>query len=271
MNITYIVLRLIRHFLPEPFLQFILQRQIIIKPGYETRLPLQAAENYLRSLRDNKTNIENKDILIFGYGGNLHIACLLLEAGAKKIVLLEQESFPNKKIARGLFEQFPQYFSKSDGHICEDEKFMQIIHANITEIAGTAQLMPVDIVLSASVFEHLTDVESVTQALAVATKKGGLNLHFIDLRDHFFRFPFEMLRFSESAWIRWLNPSSNLNRYRSWQYKKIFQKYFSKAQVIVDARDEENFSKMESNIRPEFLSGDRQVDSITNIHVLATK
>ena len=84
----------------------------------------------------------------------------------------------------------------------------------------------VDMVLSSSVYEHLDDVEGITGALADLTRPDGLQIHYVDLRDHFFRYPLEMLRFSESTWRTWLNPSSNHNRYRLWNYRNAFEACF---------------------------------------------
>ena len=68
--------------------------------------------------------------------------------------------------------------------------------------------------------------DGITHALAGLTAAGGLNIHFVDLRDHFFRYPFEMLHYSEAAWRRWLNPTSNHNRYRVWDYRRVFEAAF---------------------------------------------
>ena len=84
-----------------------------------------------------------------------------------------------------------------------------------------------DLVLSTSVYEHLDDVDGITQALAKLTAPDGAQLHFVDLRDHYFKYPFEMLKFSEAVWRNFLNPTSNLNRFRLPDYRRIFEKLFT--------------------------------------------
>jgi hypothetical protein len=114
-------------------------------------------------------------------------------------------------------------------------------------------------------------VEGITRALARLTRPDGLHIHFIDLRDHFFKYPFEMLRFSERTWRNWLNPSSNHNRYRLWDYRRAFEDCFEQVEIEVLAREEEAFRRVRSHIRPEFLSGDADQDPVTLIRLIASK
>ena len=52
---------------------------------------------------------------------------------------------------------------------------------------------PVDLVFSNSVLEHVDDVAGTVANLARVTARRGQNFHFIDLRDHVFKHPFEEL------------------------------------------------------------------------------
>jgi len=51
---------------------------------------------------------------------------------------------------------------------------------------------------------------------------GGIGVHLVDLRDHNlqFRYPFEMLTFSDTTWERWLNLRGGfyVNRWRAPDY-----------------------------------------------------
>ena len=134
-----------------------------------------------------------------------------------------------------------------------------------------AQLDPVDIVIISSVYEHLEDVEGITQSLAYLTKPDGIHIHYVDLRDHFFKYPFEMLRFSESTWRRWLNPSTNHNRYRLWDYRRIFEACFENVEIEILSHEEEAFRKVMPRIRPEFVSGNLEEDAVGLIQVVASE
>jgi hypothetical protein len=96
-----------------------------------------------------------------------------------------------------------------------------------------------------------------------------VQVHFVDLRDHYFKYPFEMLTFSASVWRIFLNPTSNLNRFRLGDYRKVFDAYFQTTDILVLDRQEAEFNARRSRIRPEFLSGDVSVDSVTLIQILA--
>jgi hypothetical protein len=120
------------------------------------------------------------------------------------------------------------------------------------------------------VYEHLDDVEGITRALAALTKPDGLHIHFVDLRDHFFKYPFEMLTFSERVWYGWLNPSSNHNRYRLWDYRRVFEASFGKAEITVLAQDEQAFERIRPHVLPQFVSANPAENVVTLIRVVAS-
>jgi len=126
-----------------------------------------------------------------------------------------------------------------------------------------------DLVLSSSVYEHLDDAEGITRALAKWTATDGLQIHFVDLRDHYFKYPFEMLRYPERTWRRWLNPTSHHNRLRLWDYRRIFQSYFRTVDVAILQRDQSAFERIRPHVRPEFISGDVAEDAVTLIRITA--
>ena len=67
-------------------------------------------------------------------------------------------------------------------------------HDDIDKLANSPG---VDLVLSNSVLEHVQDVDATIKALAALTDSNGMQIHFIDLRDHYFKYPFEMLCYSD--------------------------------------------------------------------------
>ncbi|HSO26555.1 MAG TPA: hypothetical protein VLS48_00690, partial [Anaerolineales bacterium] len=99
----------------------------------------------------------------------------------------------------------------------------------------------------------------------------GLHVHFIDLRDHYFKYPFHMLTFSQATWQSWLNPTSNLNRYRLADYRRVFEKTFGVVQFDILERDAQHFAALRDRIKPEFLSGDDEMDAVTQIRVCARR
>ncbi len=262
--LDYISLRLIRRLLPARVLRGVLKSGVGIRPGLETREPGAAARRYLEALRAKGRSLEGLDVLILGYGGRFGLALELLRHGARHVVLLDPYAVPDHVANRALRSRGEPYLEIRGGRAEPDPRWITLVHEGVERYAERGG-SPVDLVLSSSVLEHLEDPETVTSALASITRPEGYNLHYIDLRDHFFRYPFEMLTFSESTWRRYLNPPSNLNRWRMWEYEALFRRYFSEVLCEVIERDVDAFRRALSRIRPEFLRGDETVDAATRI------
>jgi hypothetical protein len=271
MHLKYLLLRLVRHFMPASSAHFLLRRGWLIRPGMETSEPEKAVQRYLDILNNAGYSITGKRALIFGYGGNFAVGCDLLSRGASQVVLCDKYASPDDNRNRSLVSQYPQYLNLEEEAIVPNPQYITLVHDDIRLPAVQDLCGGVHIVLSTSVYEHLDDVDGITNALAEITQTDGVHLHFIDLRDHYFKYPFEMLRFSERVWKGWLNPTSNLNRFRLPDYQRIFEKYFSRSELIPMERDLAGLKQARASIRPEFRSGDDQIDSVTILKVMATK
>jgi hypothetical protein len=268
-NIPYISLRLVRHFMPSAVVRFILDNQLILRPGLETRAPQTALTRYLQVLEAAQFTIQQKRVLVFGYGGTFTVGCAFLAAGARHVTLIDYFVKPNQRKNLALLPDYDRYLQLVDGKVLPRPEYLSVINEDVRKVAINDQLEPVDLIISSSVFEHLDDVDGITQALSMLTQPDGIQLHFIDLRDHFFKYPFEMLTFSENTWKKWLNPTSHLNRYRLPDYERVFGKYFAVFECSVLERDPQAFRAAKSRIRSEFLTGDSEVDAVTSLQVLA--
>jgi hypothetical protein len=272
MHFSYIVLRFIRHFMPEQAADWMKKRHFIIKAGVETMDPQTAVDRYVEYFEQTGIDFKKKTVMIFGYGGNISTGCEFLKRGAKQMLLCERGGLPFPKLTMDIMNRYPDFFTTNDeDEIVPKPEFIRIIHDDIRNVADQKKVEPVDLVLSTSVFEHLDDVDGITRALSLLTEKKGKQVHFVDLRDHYFKYPFEMLTFTKKTWESLLNPTSNLNRFRVTQYKETFQKYFSRVKVMVTESNIEAFMKAKPRIRKEFLSGDEQQDSTTRIIIEAEK
>ncbi|MEW6028211.1 MAG: hypothetical protein ACOYZ8_12655 [Chloroflexota bacterium] len=269
MNIRYVSLRLIRRFLPDGLARFLLLRGIVIRPGLETSDPAAAVQRYADVLSARGLSLRGKRVLVFGYGGRFDIGTGLLGAGAAHVVLCDKYAPPDEAHNLGLYSAAPQYFYLENGRVRPRPELMTLFQADIRDVHPHSDLEPVDLVVSSSVYEHLDDVEGITGALAALTRPSGLHVHFVDLRDHYFKYPFEMLRFSETVWKNWLNPSTNHNRYRLWNYRRAFEACFGRVEIQILSREEEAFRRLLPKIRPEFVSGNMEEDAATLILVAA--
>jgi SAM-dependent methyltransferase len=195
----------------------------------------------------------------------------LLEASAGHVVLCEKFAPPDDVHNAKLIAKYSAYLFLENGRPRPRPEYMTLLQADIRDIHPSAEMQPIDLAVSNSVYEHVDDVDGITRALAAFTKPDGLQIHFVDLRDHFFKYPFEMLAYSEGTWRGWLNPTSNHNRFRLWDYRRVFEKYFGKVEIQTLKRDEAAFEKARPRLRQEFVSGNLQVDSVTSALVIAAE
>jgi SAM-dependent methyltransferase len=276
MNLFYLVPRFIRHFLPERITRFLLLRNWVIQASFETNDSQFAIKRYVDALEANNKTIKGKRVMVFGYGGRFDIGVGLVEAGAGHVILCDKYARPDEIHNRALLEKYSSYLrlerseAQSKDIVRPAPEYLTLLEADIRTVTPE-QCAPVDIVISNSVYEHLDDVDGITKSLATLTKPDGIHVHFIDLRDHYFKYPFEMLKFSERTWYGWLNPTSNHNRYRLWDYREVFEKYFGKVDILVLERDESNFERARPEILPEFISGKLEDDCATLIRVVVKK
>lgn len=271
MNLKYIFLRTTRHFLPETVTRFLLRHGFIIRPGIETRSPVDAVNRYEAALAERDISLTGKRMIDFGYGGNFATGVELLRRGASQVILCDKYAPPDDERNRTLLPEYSKWLIERDGHVCPKSGSMTLLQGDIRDAAREHTLEPVDIILSSSVYEHLDDVSGITRALCDLTKPGGVGLHYIDLRDHYFKLPFEMLAYSPSVWERWLNPTSNLNRFRMWDYRRIFNQYYKQVEMRILESEPGEYKKALSKIRLEFISTDEQENAAIGIRVIAAR
>ena len=269
-NLSYLLPRIFRRFVPHSVMRFMLLRGIM-RPGFETRNPAGAVQRYLDVIASHGFSLKGKTVMLFGYGGRFDIGFGLLKEGAAHIILCDKYASPDEEHNRRLFGVEDKYFFADVGGLRPRPEWMSMIEEDIRDVQIRGNVEAVDFVLSNSVYEHLDDVEGITRALAALTKPDGVNIHFVDLRDHFFKYPFEMLRYSERVWKRWLNPPSNHNRYRLWDYRRAFSACYEEVDIEILFREEETFKNLMPHIKPEFISGNMLEDAATKIQVIAAK
>ena len=267
--LNYLALRIVRRHLPDAVVRSLLRRRIIIKPGLETSDPAAAVQRFLDAISQAGESVGGKRILIFGYGGNFGVGLGLLQAGARHVVLVDPYARPARDANLALARRGSPYLTASGGEVVPVPEYLTVVNAPVGKYLADG-VPPVDVVLSNSVLEHVDDVAETVPLLARATSPQGRQFHFVDMRDHFFRYPFEMLCYVDRVWRGVLNPGSNLNRLRAWDYERIFSASFPKVAVRALASDLAAFRKARPRIRPEFLSGDEAQDAVTRIFVHAS-
>jgi hypothetical protein len=267
--VDYVALRILRRLLPAAVVQSILGFGLGIESGLETRDPHAAADRYQSALNSIGEDITEKRILILGYGGYFGLAVSLLRRGAAHIVLIDPYAVTKHDENRKLAQDSSPFLRIEDNRAIPDSESISVIHNHVNRYLD-GEPEAVDIILSSSVLEHIPDPIRELHILSRLTNAAGHHVHVIDLRDHFFKYPFEMLSFSESTWRRYLNPPSNLNRVRLGEYENAFRDCFHAVRVEILEGDREAFRRAKKRIRPEFLSGDEEKDSACKIIVVAS-
>lgn len=266
--LDYLLARFIRRQLPPSLVTFLLRHSLILKPGLETSDPKAAVDRYEQILRQHGIPLAGKRVLDFGYGGHFGVGVELLRRGAQHVVLCDPFVRPDHRRNRLLLQSYEEFLQLNGEMVLPNPNYFTLIEQDVRQLSPSA-LPPCDLVVSTSVYEHVDDPLSVTQALARFTQPGGVHVHFVDLRDHFFKYPFEMLCYSETTWRRWLNPTSNLNRYRVWDYQRTFEACFREVEIEVLERDEAAWARVQSRVRSQFRSGDSSWDAVTLIRIFA--
>ena len=168
MNLSYLIPRLARHFMPDNLARALLRRGMIIRPGLETSNPDAAAGRYREILEQAGTSLAGKRVMVFGYGGSFALGCLLLRQGAGHVVLCDKFAPPDDARNALLLPEYADYLVEHEGKVHPLPEFITLLQADIRD----AQQEAVDIVLTSSVYEHLDDVEGITRALARLTRPG---------------------------------------------------------------------------------------------------
>lgn len=268
--IDYLVLRTIRRTAPQRVVDWMLDQGVYLKPGRDTNQPDESVRVYREAGTRARQSIAGKRVLVFGYGGGLGVALGLLEEGAEHVYL--QDPFAPVRSARNRrlpADRMAKFFRGSSHGWQPDPERVTIVRDHLSDFASRHKAM-MDWVVSTSVFEHVADVQANVAACARVTRPGGINVHQIDLRDHFFKYPFEMLCYSEKMWKNWLNPSSNLNRWRLHQYETVFARHFQDVQIRVRLNIAAQFALAKNRIRAEFLTGNADDDAAGVIVVEAS-
>lgn len=265
-RLHYLVQRVARNLLPAAVADMARRRFGGI-PGGESHAPDHFAAHYAETLDRYGRSFVGSTVLVFGHGPSYGFACALLAAGASHVYLWDPYAKPDEIVNRRWRDRYPEYLELRGGHVVPHGGWMTLLAPG--ERPGEIEFPRVDLVVSTSVFEHLADPDLWAAKLARAAAPDGLNLHMIDLRDHFFDRPFEMLCYSQATWERWLNPRHHLNRWRHDDYVALFRRYFGDVEVEILESDPRLLEQYRPRIRPEFLTGDDRIDCALEIEVVA--
>ncbi len=124
-------------------------------------------------------------------------------------------------------------------------------HTSLAPVADAS----IDLVLSNSVLEHVADMDALTRELRRVLAPGGAMLHLVDYRDHFFRYPYHHLLWSDATWNRWLNPG-DLPRWRIRDHVECFERHGFLVETLRATSLVAEFEKVRRRIHPRFARHD---------------
>jgi len=267
-NPAYILLRLLRRSTPH-----FLARRLLSNDFLPPENLVNGAKEYLSSASDLDISIKDMVVAEIGPGAYNPASISFLTRGADKVILVEPYAeikdveYLRKRI-RFMFEKvcpFPDQMvsinSFLDGAGYKGKVKAVKGHAEATSLPNES----VDIVVSRSVLEHITNPAAAIKEQARILKKGGFFFHYIDLRDHIFRWPFEMLTFSKATWENMLtNPKNGAgyqNRLRSDDWLLLFSavKEFSDLKINVVTTEQNALKRVAQRLDKEFLNKDPEI------------
>lgn len=255
-RVEYWVMRSLRRWTPQPLVEALLSRGIILKPSGDTIAPRELTGHYARRALGMEKPVTGADVVVIGYGGSFGVGMQLLDLGAGTVVLQD----PYAPVRTGRYglqgsdtnQRCQQALSAGRMSIVTDH----------LDVHAARKPRSADIVVSKSVLEHVADLGRLAEAIREILRDDGVSTHSVDIRDHYRRYPFEMLCYSERTWRRYLNASNNLNRLRLPDYRSIFSAHFRSVTIEPFHWLPDEFQAVKDRIRPEFLTGDDEIDCI---------
>jgi SAM-dependent methyltransferase len=127
-----------------------------------------------------------------------------------------------------------------------------------------------DIIVSNSVLEHVRDPLALFEQCSRVLVPGGLMLHQVDYRDHFFKYPFHFLTFSKALWDNLLDPG-DLPRFRLDDHLAALRVSGFGCEVLKRETDFGALSAIVPFLAPEFSARDRDMLSTTTAALACRK
>ena len=223
-NLRYLLTGVVRRYLPPPVL-FGIMRLRGDGNGAEGE-PDRNADSLISSMHAQGIEITGRHLLELGSGRYARQALYLLAHGARHVTLVDLYATPLSDLKhRALLHADCLRLGLDPAQVL----------AHITICTGDFLQLPLpnpserpDLIFSVAVMEHVRDPEAILQCCYTWLPLGGQTFHIIDLRDHNmqFRYPFEMLTYSDEFWHQWLDQPGgfHLNRWRSLDYAEAIKR-----------------------------------------------
>lgn len=241
-RLEYVSLRLVRRFLLSEKLT---NRIAAWLPYYRSSVNETSPESivaaYQSALQASGVALENLCVVEAGAGRTNVVAYGLAAAGAKHVCAMEP---------------FVRFDTALDGNLlrrCYPNS--QGLREKVARATSFDELPEesIDLVVSNSVLEHVGDVDRFFADCHRVLRPGGVMVHLVDYRDHFFKYPYAFLTFDDSTWSRWLNPG-DLPRWRMHDHVSAMGRACFDVDVVEQDSMPEEFARIKHMLAPRFAS-----------------
>lgn len=270
MKVGYIAKRFVRRQLPDDWAFALLG---FLGLGNKTEVePAEVWAHVKQRLDQVGFDLAGRHLLEVGSGRYARLALHMLHAGVAEVTLVDlfAVSMNDRKCKYLLMDDC----SKLELGWDDVAKRVHVLTGDITSLPVPPPEARPEMVISTAVLEHTLDPHRVLVACWKWLKPGGQMSHVIDLRDHIFESPFEMLTFSDRIWQRWLCPKRgfHLNRWRLPDYLEAMQKVgFVDIGYQVLGRDEAALRDILPRLDVRFKDIPLDLLSVLGVHVYGAK
>jgi hypothetical protein len=258
--VEYVSLRLIRKFFfTERLLTTIGSWVPYYRTNYNQFNPGAIVDKYERKCRSNGYELQGQVVLELGAGAT-NSTCYELSARKCETVYA--------------FEPYAHFHDVTDRKLlasisrihAEDSK---VIANRVHRINDLTQIShrTVDIIFSNSVLEHVHDPDTLFETISGYMSESSIMIHFVDYRDHFFKYPYHFLLFSKKTWERWLNPG-DLYRWRLGDHRRLLARAGYSVKIDDIKRDTEQFVKIKNRISSDLNADDPDIN-VTECTIIA--
>jgi len=236
--IEYCLMRFLRRHTPQALTSFLSGRVSVLRPSLGVTDPSAVSEKFLEKLKALRVDIRGRTVLEVGCGTTNGTGYVLVGRGAGMWVGCDVCRL-NPALDRKQFTRFGSSAAAS----------------NTRRISSVAEIGPesVDLVLSHSVLEHVGQPDFLFGQLYRVLKRGGIMVHCVDYRDHYFKYPFHFLVFSSTIWEHVLGPG-DLYRFRPVDHVRAMENAGFSAAVFERQVDQSAFDAIKNHVHSDFES-----------------
>ena len=237
----YVTLRLFRRFLP----RILIERLYNVIPGFKrsvgTSEPARIAAVYSACCKAVNLSLSDKTVLEIGSGSTNGTGYELVKRGARQWTGYEPYALFDAK-QDSIQKQFilPS--------LAYDKKTTLVRRVTSISEFGSNKA---DIILSHSVLEHVDNFSAFFNLCSDVLTTNGVMIHCVDYRDHFFKYPFHFLLFSDRIWNRYLSPG-NLTRHRLPEHIQAMNESGFTVSVYNRESDPASFNRIKEHLHNDF-------------------